>query len=94
MYRAWQISKSQGYAGKAHWVEILLNVSAGPQVHTVNVNRVTYHLMIEDERQYRLMESRMKGAVAFDPDAEIKAQYRSQNRDFVREMQKVRIVFK
>lgn len=72
---------------------MLLNEKIG-FLSTPNLNLVTYALMIEDERQYRIAEAQGKGStVVFDPDAELRARYAANGKDFQGELRRVRLVW-
>lgn len=90
MYRAWQLSKL-AYNNKWHWVELLFGTTLDRWMHTVNVNYVTYHLMLEDERQRLIDEKKKSGVLVFDPDAEIKAKFMQKNRNFAEEIFAVKL---
>lgn len=74
-------------------MEILLN-ERQDFLSTPNQNAVTYALMVEDERQYRIAEAKAKAnTLAHNPDAEMIARWNALGRDFVGEMRRIRLVW-
>ncbi|MCL4304302.1 hypothetical protein KJZ99_00105 [bacterium] len=50
MFRAWQIARASG--GTRHWIEVLYGVRPG--YTTVLEERLTYQLMLEEQRQIEM----------------------------------------
>lgn len=62
-------------------------------LNTPNINAVTYALMVEDERLYKIAEAKAKGGenIAFNPDAEMQARYTALGKDFGGELRKIKL---